>query len=231
MTNGNNRISILHHAHHISSIQIGSKRIMERYQGDWELFLNYISQHYDELKFKYMAFCKQNNYTWDWDIFQDTIVKCHDAIKRKGSLKDTSPQGIQNYFFIAFKLNIKREGQYARNMKKDMNITSDKINEYYEEWYNANHTSERTKLVSDLWKDFSCLYILRYVEKNFDSEHFYLFRLKSLCGYTYQQLRDKTGIPKSRQKVVEVKTYLKNNLKKEEIREAFHEIYGDLILD
>ena len=118
---------------------------------DQDLFINYINQHYDELKAKYKAFCGVNNYNWNWDIFQDTIIKCYDAIAKKGKLLDTTPQGIENYFFIAFKLNVKREGQYARNMKRDLNITSDNINDVYEQWYNDNHTTSRTKLLNDLW--------------------------------------------------------------------------------
>ena len=196
---------------------------------DQDLFINYISQHYDELKAKYKAFCGLNNYHWDWDIFQDTIIKCYDAIAKKGKLLDTTPQGIENYFFIAFKLNVKREGQYARNMKRDLNITSDNINDVYEEWYNDNHTTSRAKLLSDLWTDFSTLYIMNVVEQNFSQEDFYLFKLKTLCSYTYKQVQDKTNEKRVRQRIVDIKNWLKANVKKDDVKEAFNDIYGDII--
>ena len=67
------------------------------------------------------------------------------------------------------------------------------------------------------------------VEENFDGEYFYLFKLKQLCGYTYKQLTQKTNIKGARQKVLDVKAWLKNNLTKDEINKAFINIYGDLL--
>ena len=195
---------------------------------DQDLFINYINQHYDELKCKYRTFCGLNGYNWDWDIFQDTIIKCFDAIAKKGKLLDTTPQGIENYFFIAFKLNIKREGQYARNMKRDQNITSDNINDVYEQWYNDHHTTSRTKLLNDLWTDFSTLYIMNAVESNFP-EDFYLFKLKTLCGMTYKEVQDKTNEKRVRQRIVNIKNWLRLNVKKDDVKEAFNDIYGDII--
>lgn len=196
---------------------------------DQNIFINYISEHYDELKAKYKAFCGLNGYNWDWDIFQDTIMKCYDAIAKKGHLNDTTPQGIENYMFISFKLNIKREGQYARNQKRDLNITSDNINDVYEEWYNSNHTTSRQKLLTDLWTDFSTLYIMNVVEQNFSQEDFYLFKLKTLCNYTYKQVQDKTNEKRVRQRIVDIKNWLKANVKKDDVKEAFNDIYGDII--
>lgn len=196
---------------------------------DQDKFINYINQHYDELKCKYRTFCGLNGYSWDWDIFQDTILKCFDAIAKKGKLLDTTPQGIENYFFIAFKLNIKREGQYARNMKRDLNITSDNINDVYEEWYNSNHTTSRQKLLTDLWTDFSTLYIMNVVENNFPPEDFYLFKLKTLCNMTYKQVQDKTNEKRVRQRIVDIKNWLRLNVKKDDVKEAFNDIYGDII--
>jgi len=196
---------------------------------DQDLFLNYISEHYNELKYKYLNFCREHNYQWDEDIFSDTILKCYEAIRKKGQLNDTTPQGIENYFFIAFKLNIKREGQYARNQKRDRNITSDDINDTYEQWYNSNHISAMEKVKSDLFKDFSILYIMMVVEANFDQEHFYLFRIKTLGNLTYKQLQEKTKIKASRQKVIDVKNWLKENVTKNDIKREFTQIYGNLI--
>lgn len=192
-------------------------------------FINYINDHYDELYYKYRQFCKEKDYEWDEDIFQDTIVKCHDAIVKKGRLEDTTNQGIENYFFKSFKMNIQREKQYARNCKRDLNYTTDEVNQLYEDWFNKNADSSRTKLVSDLYKDFATLYIMMVVEENFDGEYFYLFKLKQLCNYTYKQLTEKTGIRGARQKVLDVKNWLKTNLTKDELNKAFISMYGDLL--
>lgn len=196
---------------------------------DNRLFINYISDHYNQLYYKYRQFCKEKDYQWDEDIFQDTIVNCYSAITKKGKLQDTSNQGIENYFFKSFKMNLMREKQYARNQKRDLNVEADDVDVMYEEWTNNNKEDSRTKIVSDMWKDFSCLYIMMLVEDNWDDEHFYLFRLKHLCNMTYKQLTDKTGIKGVRQKILDVKQWLKDNLTKEEINKAFQLAYGDLL--
>ena len=196
---------------------------------DNRLFINYISDHYNQLYYKYRQFCKEKDYQWDEDIFQDTIVNCYSAITKKGKLQDTSNQGIENYFFKSFKMNIMREKQYARNQKRDLNVEADDVDVMYEEWTNNNKEDARTKILSDMWKDFSCLYIMMTVEENFDDEHFYLFRLKHLCNMTYKQLTDKTGIKGVRQKILDVKQWLKDNLTKEDINKAFQLAYGDLL--
>lgn len=196
---------------------------------DNRLFINYISDHYNQLYYKYRQFCKEKDYQWDEDIFQDTIVNCYSAITKKGKLQDTTSQGIENYFFKSFKMNIMREKQYARNQKRDLNVEADDVDVMYEEWTNNNKEDARTKIVSDMWKDFSCLYIMMLVEEQFDDEHFYLFRLKHLCNMTYKQLTDKTGIKGVRQKILDVKQWLKDNLTKEEINKAFQLAYGDLL--
>lgn len=196
---------------------------------DNRLFINYISDHYNQLYYKYRQFCKEKYYEWSEDIFQDTIVNCYSAITKKGKLQDTTNQGIENYFFKSFKMNIMREKQYARNQKRDLNVEADDVDVMYEEWTNNNKEDARTKIVSDMWKDFSCLYIMMLVEEQFDDEHFYLFRLKHLCNMTYKQLTDKTGIKGVRQKILDVKQWLKQHLTKEEINKAFQLAYGDLL--
>lgn len=197
---------------------------------DQDIFINYINDHYNILKHKYRRFCTEKDYKWDEDIFSDTILSCYSAIEKKGSLNDTTPQGIENYFFRSFKQNIQREKQYCRVSKRDLNYTSDNISELYETWYNDNNSPERIKLLSDLWKDFATLYILTKVEDNFDSEHFLLFRLKYLVpSMTYKKLQEKTQAKKCRQKVVDVKNWVRENVSKAEIKNAFNTMYGNLI--
>lgn len=197
---------------------------------DQTLFINYINDHYQTLKNKYRRFCIEKQYDWDEDIFSDTILSCYTAIEKKGSLNDKTNQGIENYFFRSFKQNLQREKQYCRVSKRDMNYNSDNINEVYEDWYNENNSPAKTKLLNDLWKDFATLYILTKVEDNFDAEHFRLFRLKYLVpSMTYKKLQEKTQAKKCRQKVVDVKNWIRDNVSKQEIKQVFTLMYGDLI--
>lgn len=197
---------------------------------DQNTFIKHINDNYQLLKNKYRKFCSEKHYDWDEDVFSDTILKCYDAIKRKGKLEDKTPQGIENYFFRSFKQNIQREKQYCRVSKRDLNITSDNINNIYEDWYNKFNDSSINKIKSDLYKDFSVLYIMHKVEEEFDNEHFYLFKLKSLMpDMTYKKLQAKTNCTSCRQKVVDVKNWAKQNISKKEITDAFQRIYGNLL--
>lgn len=197
---------------------------------DQTIFINYINDHFKALKHKYRRFCTEKQYDWDEDIFSDTILNCYNAIEKKGKLNDTTNQGIENYFFRSFKQNLQREKQYCRVAKRDLNYNSDNIFQLYEDWYNENMSPERIKLLSDLYKDFATLYVLTKVEDNFDTEHFLLFRLKFLVPQmTYKKLQEKTQAKKCRQKVVDVKNWVKDNVTKEEVKKAFNLMYGNLI--
>lgn len=199
---------------------------------DQDKFINHISNNYETLKRKFTRACRDLQLELTDDIFQDTILKCYESIQRKGKLNDTTEYGMECYFFQSLKMNIKRETQYARNQKRDANVTSDNIHTLYEDWSNNNKTTSREKLLSDLYKDFSVLYICKMVEMNFDEEHFYLFRVKYLVPeMTYKKLAETSKLKKVRQKVAEVKQWLKENITREMIRAEFNEIYGGLLDD
>lgn len=192
-------------------------------------YLNWFSQHYEELKYKYLNFCKEKNYNWDEDIYSDTYLKVYDCIMKKG-IKDPTPFGYENYFFKAFKNNTLNASRYACVKKRDKNFSSDNIEMAYEQWYNENNINTKQKLINDLFIDFSTLYIMMEVEKHFDQEHFYLYRVKTLSkGMTFKKLQEMTNIKSSRKKVIEVQRYVKENIKKEDIKKAFHKLYEDLI--
>lgn len=196
---------------------------------DANKFIQYINDHYDLLKNRYRRFCSEKHYDWDDDIFGDTIVKCYDAIERKGGLNDHTDQGIEDYFFRSFKQNLQREKQYCRVAKRDYNVTSDEVNQLYEDKYNRDNDSSLIKLKNDLYIDFATLYIMQRVEQEFDGEHFLLFRLKTLCNLTYRQLQDKTRLRGVRQKFLTVKNWVKSNVSKQEVNDAFYLMYGDLL--
>lgn len=188
-------------------------------------FLNWINENYNKQKQKLMSFCNDKNYEWDEDVFSDTYLKIYDKILKSG-IKDDSDGGFDGYFFMSFKINTIRKKQYASVAKRDSNIVD--IQEANERYLSSKLTAEE-KLKSDLYKDFATLYLMKKVEDNFDSESFYLFRFKTFTSITYAQLAEKTGIKGCRQKIVNVKNWLKNNVTKEEIEKEFDAIYGEIL--
>jgi len=190
-------------------------------------FIRYINDNYDAIKSSFEAFCRNKMYRWDEDIFQDTILKCYSTIERNGGLKDGSEKGMKDYFFRSFKQNLQREAQYSRNANRDWNVTE--VMPMYEDWYNANKISSVEKLKQDLWKDFSCLYIMHKVEEHFSPTHFNLFRLKYLIpNMTYKKLYETTKVKGCRKMVVDVKQWVRDNVTKEEIKAAYNKLYGDI---
>lgn len=181
-------------------------------------FLKWINDNYDAQKRKLQAFCHDKHYTFDEDIYCDTYLKVYDKIKRTG-IADDSEKGFENYLFISFKINTLREAQYSRNSRRDSNVTN--IASRYEAYLNSKLTQEE-KLLSDLKKDFSTLYLLTKIEDNFDSQSFYLFKLKTFSNMTYKEIAEHTGIKGARQKIIDCKNFLKMHVTKDEIDNAFH---------
>lgn len=231
MTNGNNNSDYLFYAYDVSNVQVGYRRTMQGHQGhtDQDKFINHIANHYNDIKDKLTMLSGRNGYAFDPDGMQECIIRCYTAIKKKGFLKDTSDYGIEAYLVRSYVNYVKEMKRACVNSKRDHNITNDAIADMYDTWYNDNYTSAQNKIQSDLFKDFSCLYLMTRVEDEFDAEHFYLFRLKMLCDITYKQLSDMTKMKGVRQKVVEVKKWLQDNVTKEEINNAFYRVYGNLI--
>ena len=189
-----------------------------------EKFLQWLNNNYTSQKQKLLAFCNDKKYKFDDDIFSDTYLKIYEKIRASG-INDDSEKGFENYLFMAFKQNLHREKLYARNLKRDENNAN--IAALNEMFLNQKLTQEE-KLLSDLRKDFTTLYLMQKVEENFDAEHFYLFRLKTFTGMTYRQLYEHTGIKGARTKVVAVKNWLKENVTKQEVDKVFNALYGNL---
>ena len=197
---------------------------------DHTIFLNYINDNYDEVKQTLKILSGQRNQSFNEDAFHDSIIRCHKAIEKKGYLNDKSAYGITSYLIRSYFNNILEGKRAACNAKRDQNYTSDNIGGLYEDYYNSNFTDARQKVINDMFKDFSVLYIMMMVEQQFDAESFYLFRLKELSkDMTYKKLSEKTRLRGVRQKVVAVKKWVQENISKDEIRKSFFEVYGDLI--
>ena len=127
---------------------------------------------------------------------------------------------------MAYPQTVKSEAVDAKVKKR---CEAEDFHTLYERYFNSTKTSSTEKIQGDLFKDFSLIYILMKVEENFDNDHFYLFKLKHLCGMTYKELSEKTKIPNARKKVLTVMHWLKKNITKDEIAKRFDETYGYLI--
>lgn len=231
MTNGYIITNDLFYVYHVSLVQTRSRITMEGHQGDYQKiaddYLEWFGKNYSHMKNKYRTFCKLNNYTFDEDIFSDTYLKIYETIRRNG-LKDATPQGFDNYTFLSFRTNIKREKQYARVTHRVM-LDDDQFHKTYEEWYEAKG-GVKNKLMRDLFVDFAVLYIIHAVEENFDTDHFYVYRLKMLYrDMTYKKLADTTKIKGARNMVIAVQKWVKENITKEQVLKAFYDTFGELL--
>ena len=199
-------------------------------ENDATIFLNYINDNYDKVGGTLKLLSAQRKMKYSEDAFHESILRCHKAIEKKGFLKDKSAYGITSYLIRSYFNLINEEKRSAKVKKRDQNYNSDNIGGLYEDYYNSNFTDARQKVVSDLFRDYAVLYVMMVAEQNFDSEHFYLFKLKELCkDMTYKKLSEKTKIKGVRQKVVEVKRFIQANVTKDEIRKSFYETFGDII--
>ena len=190
-----------------------------------EIYYDILERNYNNLKQICKDVCKRNQEKFSEDILNDTVIQVHKIIQKKGKLDDMSERGILNYMTRSYVNNLRMEKRYAYIKKRDHNITQEEFNERYEK----SMSSKQEKIIKDLLEDFSVLYIMKLVEINFDTEHYYLFKLKMLCGKTYKQIHDQTHIKKSRDKIIEVNKWVKQNLTREKIKQEFYSIYGDLI--
>ena len=195
-----------------------------------EKFMTFVGDNYERLKDKMLRYCVSKHVSFDDDVFGSTIVKIYEKILKDG-MEDDTEAGFESYFFMSFKTNLLRERQYSRVKQADDNVSQDSINELYDEYYNRENNSAIVKLEKDLRVDFKTLQVLLLVEKNFDDESYYLFRLKFLDTLTYRQLAEKTGVKDARNKVLTVLAWLRENAKdlEKEIDENFNETYDALL--
>lgn len=190
-------------------------------------FLNHINDNYSRLVNTALLMFNNSKKKIEFseDIFNDTIIKCYELLEKKKSMKDESPKGLDNYFLKSLYLNTMMEKRYAYVKKRSHDID---VNSVLSSRDNGD-SQVQSKLVKDLKTDFSVLYIMMQVEEHFDQQHFYLYRLKTLCEMTYKDICNKTQIKGARNMIIEVRTWIQNNIKKEDIDKAFYETYGDLI--
>ena len=190
-----------------------------------DVYFTCLNKNYNNLKQVCKDVCKRNKEQYSEDALNDTVIQIHKIIQKKGKLDDMSDNGIMRYFVRSYVNNLRMEKRYAYHKKRDYNITQEEFNDRYEQ----SLSSKRDKIIKDLLEDFSVLYIMKLVELNFPPEQLYLYKLKMICNKTYKQIHDETRIKKSRDKIIEVNKWVKQNLTRDVIKKEFFDIYGDLI--
>ena len=182
-------------------------------------WLQYIGTIYEEYRMKYFKMANDLNYNnVNEDMLNDTILACYNSIARN-NLSDTTEQGMRNYLFRAFKVNLNAVSNYDK--RKDIVDDLSALAEQYENQGEATYN----KIKKQLFEDYSLIYILEQVENNFDTISFNVFRLKTMLPCTYQKLREITKVKDCKKRVVKIMKWLRENITEKEILTNFKKNY------
>lgn len=185
-----------------------------QYKDVADKWLQYIGTIYEEYRKKYFKMANDLNYKVSEDMLNDTILSCYNSIARN-NLSDTTEQGMRNYLFRAFKVNLNAVSNYDK--RKDV---VDDLSALAEQ--NDNQGEATYKLIKkQLLDDYSLIYIFEMVENNFDTITFHCFRLKTMLPCTYQKLREITKIKDCKKRVIKVNRWLRENMTRQDIYNAF----------
>ena len=189
-----------------------------QYKDVADKWLQYIGTIYEEYRKKYFKMANDLNYNVKEDMLNDTIIACYNSIARN-NLSDTTEQGMRNYLFRAFKVNLNAVSNYDK--RKDI---VDDLTALAEQYENQGETTYN-KIKKQLFEDYSVIYLLNKVEDNFDTISFHCFRLKTMLPCTYQRLREITKVKDAKKRVVNVMKWVRNNITKKEILTNFKKQY------
>ena len=189
-----------------------------QYKDVADKWLQYIGTIYEEYRMKYLKMANDLNYKVSEDMLNDTILACYNSIARN-NLSDTTEQGMRNYLFRAFKVNLNAVSNYDK--RKDVVDDLTALAEQYENQGEATYH----KIKKQLFEDYSVIYLLNKVEDNFDTITFNVFRLKTMLPCTYQKLREITKVKDAKKRVVNVMKWVRNNITKKEILTNFKKNY------
>ena len=196
-----------------------AKPISPENQADADLFMQTIGNNYEALKVGCRANQLKANKPWSEDAFQDTVVLCYEAIQRRG-IRDKSDQGIRNYFFNAFKMNVLHEAVLPYNSRK---VDDEELVNNYDP---LDEREGEQKVKEQLFNDFAVVRILELAEANCDPLSFYCYRLKFLMDkMPYHKLAQITKIKSAKARVKSVIEWIKENVTEEELRKEFEEKY------
>ena len=189
-----------------------------QYKDVADKWLQYIGTIYEEYRMKYFKMANDLNYNVNEDMLNDTILACYNSIARN-NLSDTTEQGMRNYLFRAFKVNLNAVSNYDK--RKDVVDDLSALAEQYENQGEATYN----KIKKQLLEDYSLIYILEQVENNFDTITFHCFRLKTMLPCTYQRLREITKVKDCKKRVVKIMKWLRENITEKEILTNFKKQY------
>ena len=206
-------------------IKTHNRKVEEPEIKDNEKFLKYVNKNYTYLQRHLKAWCFNTHRTFNQDIFQDTILKIYNLITKNGKAKDNSDYGYECLFFRAYSTNLDREQQYARVKLKDDNNTN--LFDQYEDYKNQELTTEE-KVLSDAKKDYAVKYILMRIEENFPTLDFRIYRIKLYYECTYKKLVEMTNVKDAKTRIMRINRWVKENITKKEIDEAFEELQEEL---
>ena len=184
-------------------------------------FMEFASKHYDVYKKKWEKYLFDKGIEFDEDVYNDTIIKVYEYINANG-IKDDTDNGLASYWFKSFNMNIKREQQYSRNAMRDKNVDA---TEELDKEVNGDEDREN-KIRRDVFYDWSTIYLLQLVEREFDNITFHCFRLYYILPkMTYEKLRALTKITDAKKRVITVKKWLKENITKQQLEVLFAKYY------
>ena len=190
-----------------------------QYKDVADKWLQYIGTIYEEYRMKYFKMANDLNYNVNEDMLNDTILACYNSIARN-NLSDTTEQGMRNYLFRAFKVNLNAISNYDK--RKDVVDDLTALAEQYEFQGEATYNKIKKQLI----EDYALIYILEQVENNFDTISFNVFRLKTMLEKcTYQKLRDITKVRDCKKRVVKVMKWIRENINEKEILTNFKKNY------
>lgn len=182
-----------------------------------DIFIKCIGEVYEEYRIKY------NKYHYNEELLNNTILLCYESIQRNG-LKDTSKQGCKNYLFRSFNMNLKQVSAYETRKNE---VDSDTIIELFNNEF-GDTVDDNNKIIKQIRDDFRIIYISKYVEKNYDKDEYYLWRMKNFInGMTYQKLRDTTNVKNCKKIITDINKAIKRDITIQVIDEAFDEFLNN----
>lgn len=178
-------------------------------------WMKYIGTIYEDIRKVMLKYAHQQDVTVDDDLINDTIVACYDSVARNG-LKIETEDNFRAFLLGAWKRNIYRQLPY--DSRKDDN--ADVVTLHEKRMNEQQPIYDKVK--QQLFDDYSTIYIMDIVESHFDQVTFHCFRLKHLLpGCTHARLREITKVKDCRKRVLEVQRWLKANLSRQKIYDAF----------
>lgn len=195
----------------------------EEYDALADYFLRYMGEIYNDYIELFNAMFGQ----YASDLFHDTILKIHSSLRHNGLRKlngkdvdeETKKRMLRDYMFISIKLNNITKKQDEAKRRGIFQSDNDGVDM-------VDSESSDAKVRRDLLKDYMVMRIIDIVEDNFDDISFRCYRLYSLLdGMTYAKLKQLTGITNCKQRVVDIKKWLRDNVDEEELRKDFEREY------